>query len=66
MSVQIRDPNALIRIGDAIRVLCGKTCHPSPFCPDSYCVEMWEAFDGVQRINREAKDGSTGADSGSN
>ena len=57
MSGQIRDPNALIRIEDAIRVLCGKTCHPGVFCPDNYCMEMWEAFDGVQRINREAKDG---------
>ena len=51
MSGQIRDPNALIRIGDAIRVLCGKTCHPGLFCPDIYCREMWEAFGDVERVD---------------
>lgn len=42
---------ALIRIEDAIKVLCRKTCHPGAFCPDVYCSEMWEAFDDVERVD---------------
>ena len=48
-----RNVNDLIRIGDAIAVLCRKTCHPGPFCPDAYCDEMWDKFDGVERIAPE-------------
>lgn len=32
---------------NAVRVLCRETCHPGPFCPDSYCVEMWEKFKDI-------------------
>lgn len=39
----------LITIEDAIKVLCKKTCCPGPICPDGYCKEMWEAFEGVKR-----------------
>ncbi len=50
---KLKDVNDLIRIGDAISVLCRKTCHPGPFCPDAYCDEMWDKFDGVERIASE-------------
>ena len=43
--------NDLIRIDDAIRVLCRKTCTPGAACPDIYCKEMWEAFEDVERVN---------------
>ena len=46
-----RNPNDLIRIEDAIKVLCRKTCHPGVFCPDSYCVEMWDEFKDVERVD---------------
>lgn len=46
-----RNPDALIRIGDAINVLCCKKCYPGLFCPDSYCVEMWDKFEDVERID---------------
>lgn len=46
-----RNPDALIRIEDAIKVLCRKTCHPGVFCPDSYCVEMWDEFEDVERVD---------------
>lgn len=41
----------LIRIEDAIKVLCRKTCHPGALCPDSYCVEMWDEFKDVERVD---------------
>ena len=53
----LKNVNDLIRIGDAIAVLCRKTCHPGPFCPDAYCDEMWDKFDGVERIAPERKTG---------
>lgn len=43
--------NDLIRIEDAIKVLCRKTCHPGVLCPDSYCVEMWDEFKDVERVD---------------
>ena len=46
-----RNPDALIRIGDAINVLCCKRCYPGLFCPDSYCVEMWDEFEDVERVD---------------
>ena len=45
-----RNPNDLIRIEDAIKVLCRKTCHPGMFCPDIYCKEMWDEFEDVERV----------------
>ena len=45
-----RNPNDLIRIEDAIKVLCRKTCHPGVACPDIYCREMWEAFEDAERV----------------
>lgn len=49
----LKNVNDLIRIGDAISVLCRKTCHPGAFCPDAYCDEMWDEFDSVERITVE-------------
>jgi len=46
-----RNPDALIRIEDAIKVLCRETCHPGMLCPDNYCVEMWDAFKDVERVD---------------
>lgn len=46
-----RNLNDLIRIEDAIRVLCQKTCTPGVACPDIYCKEMWEAFEDVERVD---------------
>ena len=46
-----RNPNDLIRIEDAIKVLCRKTCHPGIACPDIYCKEMWELFEDVERVD---------------
>ena len=43
--------NDLIRIEDALRVLCRKTCTPGIACPDGYCVEMWEEFEDVKRVD---------------
>ncbi len=45
-----RNPNDLIRIEDAIKVLCRKTCHPGMACPDIYCKEMWDEFEDVERV----------------
>lgn len=45
-----RNPNDLIRIEDAIKVLCRKTCHPGVVCPDIYCKEMWDEFEDVERV----------------
>ena len=45
-----RNPNDLIRIEDAIKVLCRKTCHPGVACPDIYCKEMWDEFEDVERV----------------
>ena len=39
---KIRNPDALIRIGDVIKMLCREKCCPGPFCPDGYCTEMWD------------------------
>lgn len=46
-----RKSNDLIRIEDAIKVLCRRVCHPGIFCPDSYCTEMWELFEDVERVD---------------
>lgn len=46
-----RNPNDLIRIEDAIKVLCRKTCYPGIACPDIYCKEMWDEFEDVERVN---------------
>lgn len=46
-----RNPDALIRIEDAIKVLCRETCHPGMLCPDNYCVEMWDEFEDVERVD---------------
>ena len=46
-----RNPDALIRIEDAIKVLCRKYCCPGPLCPDGYCVEMWDEFEDVERVD---------------
>ena len=46
-----RNPDALIRIEDAIKVLCREKCYPGSFCPDSYCSEMWDEFEDVERVN---------------
>jgi len=48
---KIKNPNALIRIGDVIKVLCREKCYPGPFCPDSYCTEMWNKFEDVERVD---------------
>lgn len=48
---RLRNPNDLIRIEDAIKVLCRKTCHPGIACPDIYCKEMWDEFDDVERVD---------------
>ena len=48
---KIKNPDALIRIGDVIKVLCREKCYPGPFCPDSYCTEMWNKFEDVERID---------------
>ena len=41
----------LIRIEDAIKVLCRKICHPGVVCPDGYCVEMWDEFNDIERVD---------------
>ncbi len=46
-----RNPDALIRIEDAIKVLCREKCYPGMFCPDNYCVEMWDEFEDVERVD---------------
>ena len=46
-----RNPDALIRIEDAIKVLCRETCHPGMLCPDNYCAEMWDEFEDVERVD---------------
>lgn len=46
-----RNPDALIRIEDAIKVLCREKCHPGALCPDNYCVEMWDEFEDVERVD---------------
>lgn len=48
---KIKNPNALIRIGDAIKILCCKNCYLGPLCPDAYCIEMWEPFEDVERVD---------------
>ena len=45
-----RNLNDLIRIEDAIKVLCRKTCHPGMACPDIYCKEMLGEFEDVERV----------------
>ena len=55
---KVKNVNDLIKIGDAIAVLCRKTCHPGVFCPDAYCQEMWDAFEDVERIALEPKTGT--------
>lgn len=46
-----RNPDALIRIEDAIKVLCWETCCPGVCCPDGYCAKMWDAFEDVERVD---------------
>lgn len=46
-----RDPDALIRIGDVIEALCREKCYPGPFCPDGYCIEMWDKIEDVERVD---------------
>ena len=46
-----RNLNDLIRIEDAIKVLCRRVCHPGMFCPDAYCTEMWELLEDVERVD---------------
>ena len=43
--------NDLIRIEDAIKVLCRRVCHPGILCPDAYCKEMWELLEDVERVD---------------
>lgn len=51
-----RNPNDLIRIEDAIKVLCRmvchrrRVCHLGILCPDAYCKEMWDEFEDVERV----------------
>lgn len=40
-----------IKLEDAVAVLCLETCTPGAFCPDNYCVEMWNKFKRL--YNRE-------------
>ena len=46
-----RNPDALIRIEDAIKVLCWETCCPGVCCPDGYCTKMWDEFEDVERVD---------------
>lgn len=46
-----RRSNDLIRIEDAIKVMCRRVCHPGVFCPDAYCEEMWELLEDVERVD---------------
>lgn len=46
-----RNPDALIRIEDAIKVLCREKCHPGALCPDNYSAEMWDEFEDVERVD---------------
>lgn len=46
-----RNPDALIRIEDAIKVLCWATCCPGPRCPDGHCAKMWDEFEEVERVD---------------
>lgn len=48
---KIKNPDALIRIGDVIKVLCREKCYPGSSCPDSYCTEMWNKFEDVERVD---------------
>lgn len=32
---------------NAVKVMCRETCHPGVFCPDTYCVEMWDKFKDI-------------------
>ena len=52
---RLRNLNNLIRIEDAIKILCCKTCHPGVFCPDIYCKEMWDEFEDVERVEVKRK-----------
>lgn len=47
----MNNPNDLIKIKDAIMILCQKTCYPGVFCPDDYCIEMWDEFKNVERVD---------------
>lgn len=49
--MRLRNPNELIKIEDAIKILCRKTCHPGTACPDIYCTEMWDEFKNVERVD---------------
>ena len=46
-----RRSNDLIRIEDAIKVLCRRVCHPGILCPDAYCEEMWELLEDVEGVD---------------
>ena len=46
-----RNPDALIRIGDVIKMLCREKCCPGPLCPDSYCTEMWDKFENIELVD---------------
>lgn len=63
---RLRNLNDLIKIEDAIKVLCRKTCHPGVFCPDIYCKEMWNEFEDVERVEvvrcKDCKHRPTGTD----
>lgn len=48
---KIKNPDALIRVEDVIKVLCRNKCYPGPLCPDSYCIEMWDEFEDVKFVD---------------
>lgn len=48
---KIKNPDALIRVGDVIKVLCRNKCYPGPLCPDGYCTEMWDEFEEVKLVD---------------
>ena len=43
--------NDLIRLIDAVWLLCKKTCTPGIACPDAICCEMWEEFKDIPSVD---------------
>lgn len=43
--------NDLIRLVDAVWLLCKKTCTPGIACPDAICCEMWEEFKDIPSVD---------------
>lgn len=62
----MNNPNDLIRIKDAMMILCQKICYPGVFCSDSYCAKIWDEFKNIERVSvircKDCKHRPTGED----